>query len=299
MKIKFSVIINCYNSENFLEECISSVLKQTETDFEIILVNNQSTDNTKQIIYSFDDRRIRYFETPYFKTLGDARNFGLENAKGQYIGFLDSDDFWDKNKLKRSYKFLKNQKIGMVYSDVLYFNINHNFKLYSKRKPYEGNIFESLLEDYSLCLSSVIFSKKLINNYNIKFEDSFKVCEDFDFFIKISKYCISKYDPECLVYYRIHDNNLTKSKRELFFEEKNRFLLNIDGIDENFRKTLITQNQIEKSIYYWKIGRPNEASNLMSDFDISNLNKIKFKLLFKFNWEVVKKFLPKSRSIFD
>ena len=94
-----SVIVNCKNSEKYLKECIDSILNQTYSNFEVIIVNNQSTDNTKNIISAYSDNRIRYYETTKSLPLGAARNFAIEMSAGYFIAFLDSDDIWYKNKL--------------------------------------------------------------------------------------------------------------------------------------------------------------------------------------------------------
>ena len=157
-----SVVINCRNSEEFLKECIDSVVNQSYQNIEIIFVDNQSTDNTSKIIKSYKDSRINYFKTPNFMTLGGARNIGLNHAKGVFISFLDSDDIWDKNKLLYSIPVINND-IEMVYSDVIYFNKTNSFNLYGRRIPYQGDCFEELVEDYNLCLSSCIFTKNIVS----------------------------------------------------------------------------------------------------------------------------------------
>ena len=125
-----SVIINCRNSEKYLSQCIDSVLIQTYTNYELIIVDNKSKDKTKTIIKSYNDSRIKYY---YLKTklnLGGARNFALKKSKGKYIAFIDSDDIWLDDKLEKTVnKFSKG--IGLIYSDVEYFNETSSFRLYN------------------------------------------------------------------------------------------------------------------------------------------------------------------------
>ena len=146
-----SVIINCRNSEKFLKECINSVINQTFKNLEIIVVDNQSTDNTKHIIDSYKDKRIKYYFTKSHLSLGAARNVALEKSNGKFIAFIDSDDIWEKNKILNTVKKFK-AGTGLVYSDVKYFNETRSYLLYSHRKIYTGKCFKNLLCDYNLCM---------------------------------------------------------------------------------------------------------------------------------------------------
>ena len=94
-----SVIINCHNSEKYLEETLKSVVTQTYKKWELIFYDNKSTDNSFKIFKSFKEKRFRYFKSKRFKKLGEARKDALLKARGDYIAFLDADDIWKKNKL--------------------------------------------------------------------------------------------------------------------------------------------------------------------------------------------------------
>ncbi len=278
-----SVIINCFNSQEYLKECVESVLDQTYTQFEIIFIDNQSTDDTFKIIKSYEDSRIIYFKTPNFMTLGGARNIGLNNAKGVFISFLDSDDIWDKNKLLYSLPAINND-IEMVYSDVIYFNKTYSFNLYGRRIPYQGNCFEKLIEDYNLCLSSCIFTKNIISKNKIKFNEKLKVCEDFDFFLKITLKTKIAYLNKKLVKYRIHDKNLTNTKRYLFFEETKLIINKLKNINQEFKDRLLSKNFLDEAKYEWKLGKRREG--------ISKILLNKELKIFKKSFYVILFFLP-------
>ena len=102
-----SVIIPVYNSEKYVKEAIDSVLKQTYQNFEIIVVDDCSTDNSCQIIKKIDDQRIRLIKLDKNSGVAVARNIAIENAKGQYIAFLDSDDIWLEDKLLQQIKQMR------------------------------------------------------------------------------------------------------------------------------------------------------------------------------------------------
>jgi len=248
--IEFSIIVNCHNSELFIKEAIVSLLNQTFKNFEIIIINNFSNDNTQNIISVFKDKRIKVYSTNKFLTLGAARNFGLSKVCGNYISFLDSDDFWDQKKLEFSLIKLK-EGYGIVYSDVIYFDNNQKFKLYSRNRPYQGECFEKLLFDYNLCLSSLIFKRSIILENNIDFDQNLNVCEDLDFFLRIAKKTKIGYVNKVLVNYRIHKNSLTAQKRELFFLETE-YIINKLVSTHVLKNKLLTKNKIENAIYLWK-----------------------------------------------
>ena len=102
----FSIIIPTYNRANFIKKTMQSILNQSYTNFEIIVIDDGSTDNTKEIIDSIDDIRIQYYFQEN-KERGAARNFGTKKAKGKYITFLDSDDLFMPTHLEQAFKFIK------------------------------------------------------------------------------------------------------------------------------------------------------------------------------------------------
>lgn len=260
-----SVLINCRNSERYIKEALDSVIDQTYLNLEIILVNNQSTDKTKHIIQSYNDNRIKYFETNKHLSLGEARNLGLKLSQGKYIAFLDSDDFWEKTKLQKLIRTFNN-KTGIAYSDVKYFNKSKSFNLYSARHPYSGYCFNSLIDDYNLCMSSCIVSKEVLNSHKIKFNPLLKVCEDLDFFIQIAYVSKVSYVDEILVNYRIHGENLTSKLPELFYQETKMIiqdLVNDKKIDSRKANHLIDKNIINQVKFYWKNNQKRKAYSLL------------------------------------
>jgi len=272
-----SVIINCRNSEKFLKECINSVVNQTFKNLEIIIVDNHSTDNTKNIIDSYEDNRIRYFYTKSFLSLGAARNFALEKSNGKFIAFIDSDDIWGENKVLNTIIKFK-EGVGLVYSDVKYFNETNSYRLYSHRKIYTGKCFKDLLCDYNLCMSACIVSNTIIKKYKIKFDNDLKVCEDLDFFLKIAY--VSELDHVAKVdtNYRIHNNNLSTQYLDLFYEEyiisiKN--LIDFFNLDKNQFIKPLDYNYINKSIFLWRHRKRKEAL-----FELRNIKSLVFHRLF-------------------
>ena len=274
-----SVIINCRNSQKYIKETIDSVINQTYKNFEIIIVNNNSTDNTKNIIFSYSDQRIKYFELNKSISLGAARNIALKESSGEFIAFIDSDDIWDKSKIEQTLKEFQNN-IGLVYSDVVYFNSEKSFNLYKGRKAYEGNCFSSLLIDYNLCISSCVISRKYMNQF--LFDENLNVCEDLDFFLKISYKSKLKYVPKTLVKYRIHGSNLSITNQHMFYEEFKIVLKNLQQKFNIENKLIIKMediNYINYAKFFWKNRKIKESFTELKKIKTLHLKALVYKLI--------------------
>ena len=121
-----SVMMNCYNGELYLREAIDSVYAQTYENWEIILFDNASTDNSAAIATSYDSR-LKYFRNDRTVNLGSARNMALEKCKGEYVAILDCDDVWFIQKLEKQMDLFKDDpKIAVVYSNCTVLESNNN-----------------------------------------------------------------------------------------------------------------------------------------------------------------------------
>ena len=103
-----SIVMNCFNGEKFLKRALKSIINQRYYNWELIFWDNLSTDQSKNIFLSFDDKRLKYFCSKKFKKLYDARNDALEKCNGKYISFLDVDDCWLEEKLNKQVELLVN-----------------------------------------------------------------------------------------------------------------------------------------------------------------------------------------------
>ena len=99
-----SVIVNCCNGETYLENCINSILNQTYSNYEIIFLDNNSSDNSLDVIKKFNNSKIKIYKTNSYLKLYDARNLAVEKSNGEFITFLDTDDWWTKDKLQKTNK---------------------------------------------------------------------------------------------------------------------------------------------------------------------------------------------------
>jgi len=179
-----SVVIPTYNRALRLGETLRSVLKQTYQDFELIVVDDGSTDNTSKMIRSFPD--VRYFFLNENHGVSRARNEGLAYAKGRYICFLDSDDLWDEKKLQTQVQWMeKNIDCQVCYTDEIWVRKGVRVNPMNKHRKYSGDIFRHCL---SLCIvspSSAMLRTKLFDEIG-NFDESLPACEDYDLWLRIA-----------------------------------------------------------------------------------------------------------------
>ncbi len=220
-----SIILNCHNAEKFLKKSISSVIKQKYINWELIIFDNCSNDNTKKEVLKFrKNKKIRYFKSNKIYNLYNARNLAIKKAKGSLITFLDADDWWLKNKLVEQVKFLeKNKDINIVYSNLYLFNEKKNkTSLFSKHELYNGKITQLLLNDFKMPILTTMIRKKIFLKYS--FDKTYSIIGDFDLFLRLSlkEKIFSIQKP--LAFYRIHDSNMTTKKIHLNIKELENWL---------------------------------------------------------------------------
>jgi glycosyltransferase involved in cell wall biosynthesis len=257
---KISVIVNCYNGEKYLEECIDSILNQTYKNIEIIFWDNKSNDSSKKLLTQYNDNRIKYFLAKEHTTLGKARNLAIQKATGEFIAFLDVDDIWLSQKLEKQILAFKDQTVGIVASNTIFFNKKKQKVLY-RHKQKNGYIFKELLENYNLSLETVVIRRSALNNQDQWFDERFSAIEECDLFLRISYDWKVIYINEVLAKWRIHSESLTWKKPLAFSEEKELMLEKFGKLYNNFE--INYKNQIEKIrngsmlervIYFWKNG---------------------------------------------
>jgi len=210
-----SVIMNCYNSDEFLKEAIESVIYQTYQDLEIIFWDNRSTDNSATIVNSYKDKRIKYFYAEEFTSLGKARNLAIAKSSGQWIAFLDCDDIWELEKLELSFEVLQKREdkenISLIYSKSLTIDRKGDILL-KNSKAVSGQIHDLLLKDENFIVFSSIILKKDIFLENGKIDESLNFCEDYDILLKITKNYYGLGINAYLTNYRIHGKNISLQK---------------------------------------------------------------------------------------
>ena len=139
----FSVIIPTYNQRDFLKKAIESVLNQSFKSFEIIIIDNFSTDGTEKLLKSFK-KKIIYKKIRNHGVIAKSRNRGIKLSKGKWISFLDSDDLWTKDKLKENYKIIQKKKINVICNNEFIVDETKTKKVWSYG-PFEENFYSKLL----------------------------------------------------------------------------------------------------------------------------------------------------------
>jgi len=159
-----SILMNCYNGACYLREAIDSVMGQTYRKWELIFWDNQSTDNSASICRSYDDSRIRYFRALNHTNLGAARALALQQAKGEFIAVLDTDDLWLPRKLELQVPMFVCPEVGIVIADTIFFDgSGQEMQLYKLSPPPQGYVFRELITRYFVSLETVILRKRAVD----------------------------------------------------------------------------------------------------------------------------------------
>ena len=245
-----SIIMNCFNGEKFLNESLQSVINQSFKNWELIFFDNNSTDQSVEIANGFQDKRFKIISTKKHLKLYDARNEALKYVKGKFIAFLDTDDWWTKNKLKNKINlFKKNKKVDLVYSNFyVHDSKKRKNKIFSRKKLSSGFIAKDLLKNYRIFILTVLVKKNLFKKS--RFNKKFDIIGDFDFFINQSfnNYYAAIQKP--LAYYRHHENNYSKKKILIYYKEL-KFWLN--NFKKKHNKLNYKLDHVKKEIFKTKI----------------------------------------------
>lgn len=188
-KPKVSVVITTYNRASFLEEAIISVLNQTYKDFELLILDNSSSDNTEDVVKKFKDRRIVYVRHEPMN-ISKARNLGIRKSRGEFVGFLDDDDEWLPPKLSSQLRLFDrlSSKMGMVYGGFL--RVGSDGKVYEIFKPsLRGDIFERYLcnlDPLTGSASNPLIRREVFDAVG-GYDENLKTSEDWEFYLRLAR----------------------------------------------------------------------------------------------------------------
>jgi len=228
---KVSVVIPAYNVGSFITETIQSVLAQSFRDFETIIIDDGSTDNTAEIIASFP---VRYM---YQENQGppSARNKGIELARGEYIAFLDSDDIWVENALEKRVEALdKHPEVAFSYGQAYHIDENcqtlrlfkppHN---YSRVREGRDVIQEMLIHGNLVILSSIMVRRSCLDEVGL-FDLNYRAgSEDLDLWVRLAKRYAIAYIAEPLVKYRLHSQSVSSNREVDEIEKTNHRIIEV------------------------------------------------------------------------
>lgn len=249
-----SIIMNCFNGEKYLLQSINSVLEQKYKNWELIFWDNKSTDNSKKILQSKNDSRFKYFYSEDHTSLYKARNLAIEKTSGDYLTFLDTDDYWLPNKLMDQINLINEKNPGVIYGNLwVYSDQKNKKKILFKKKLYEGNIFNKLVEDYSIGITTVMIKKTLFLEIDKKFDERFNHIGDFDLMLRLSKITSFAALQHPTAVYRAHGKNLSTVDRLGSVKEMQEWL-NENSLNLNIGEINDIQKRIDdRKIIYLKL----------------------------------------------
>ncbi len=205
-----SVIIPTYNYGHFIKEAIMSVLSQSYSDLEVIVVDDGSTDETSSIISSVKDSRISYIYQEN-QGLASARNSGIEIASGEYIGFLDADDIWMPNKLELQLsRFKKRSDVGLIYTGYEVIDDSGTYIVTRKAHKSEGDLISQLIlgNIVSGSATTSLVRRKCFDKAGL-FDKTLLSCEDWDMWLRIAQFADFDCIDQPLAKIRLHGSNIT------------------------------------------------------------------------------------------
>ena len=267
-----SVVLPAYNSELYIKIAIQSILDQTYTNFELIIIDDGSSDGTKNIIQSFSDNRIRFFSNETNLGLITTLNKGIDLCQGEFIVRMDADDISLKNRIKKQVAFMQKHP-DIAVSGSWYKAFNKGFQ--KKVKGYSNpNILKGiLLFNTCLCHPATIIRKNILDKYNFKYDLTYKNVEDYDLWIRISKVAQLSNVPEFLFLYRTHNNQIsqlhTQEQKLLANSLRKRFLNELGFIFSD--KELDIHNLIAGNIFINSKNQLNEIETWL--ISLINQNK--------------------------
>jgi glycosyltransferase involved in cell wall biosynthesis len=211
---KISVIIPIYNGEKYITETIQSIISQTYPIFEIIVINDGSTDGSLQIIENISKEFSNVIILNQ-KNSGPAaaRNNGIRNSSGEYIAFCDADDIWVPDKIEKQMKIFQNTDVRLVYSGMKSFGFTNDTFLYNGK-----NSARNLFKQNYIPNSSVVLHKSVIEKVGLLYESKsfFSIDEDYQYWLRIVHVFAFDLVPEPLLRYRIHDHQISKGSKKSY-----------------------------------------------------------------------------------
>lgn len=254
-----TVIIPTHNRKEMLERAIASVQNQTYKDFELIVISDNSTDETNNFLQSLNYPNFKYFINTTSKGASAARNIGIQNSSGEYIAFLDDDDEWYDFHLEILVRKIKNSnsKVGLVYGWIDYYEKD---KIVDSKYPnLSGDIFLHMLDKQAITNSSVLIIKATVLNVVKGFDESLLRGNDGDFIRRISKFFHVDYVPKVLCRVNVgHEDRITLNTKENLSNEIESYLIRLRKFKIDFKKY------------------PQQKSNVLHKISISYLKKNNF-----------------------
>lgn len=237
-----SVVICSYNRATYLPKSINSVLSQSFKDFEIIIVDDASTDNTSEVVAEVGkkDARVKYFKNEQNLGISKSRNRGVSLSSGKYIAMLDSDDYWiDDDKLQKQFDIIsKDKKIALVGTGIVLVNENGEELKKDIFNTDDESIRHKILSKNQFAQSSVLFRKSVFNECG-GYDESLIVCEDLDLWLRFGqKYNFANLS-EPMTAYLMHPSGISKQNKKKIAVATDRIIEKYKSFYPNYFKAKI------------------------------------------------------------
>ncbi|SNB11619.1 Glycosyl transferase, group 2 family protein [Flavobacterium psychrophilum] len=288
----FSIIIPLYNKENYIEYTLKSVLNQSFIDFEIIIVNDGSTDNSEQIVFQFNDKRIHYFHKKN-EGVSIARNFGIEQAKSDFICFLDADDFWYENYLEIMQTYIEKFSTYKVFSSAIEIETSKTIfpAQYSIKKNADFeiiNFFEASEKECAIWTSSSVFHKSIFKKTGV-FDPNIKISEDTDLWIRIGLQYPIVFIWKTIARYVYDEQSVSRTSNYIF--EESSFLKYVEKEKTNKElKKYLDLNRFSAAIKNKLNDNYASFEKVIKEINLTNLS-FKKRLLLKLPTPILKKII--------
>lgn len=217
---RVSVIVNCYNGDRYLEEALNSIYAQSMADFEVIFWDNGSTDRSAEIAQRAEYApRMRYFRAVETIPLGGARNLAVEQARGEFIGFLDTDDRWYPHTLATLLAAASGE-IDVVYAGVR--NIDATGSPLSVLAPpaRSGSLLDALLRQFDIYVQALLIRRAALARTGLAFDPAITASEEYCLLMQLAADVQMRSIPDVLADYRIHANALTGKSAAKWADER-------------------------------------------------------------------------------
>lgn len=222
-----TVLLPVYNGQMYLKKAIESILKQTYKEFELLIINDGSTDSTDQIVRSYKDKRIRYIVNKKNIGLVETLNRGIKKASGTYIARMDADDLSHPQRLQKQIAFLSSHPdYGLVGSLFGLINEKREVREIGGAKLLGNEDLKlGLLFGNVFCHGETMFRKALFIQYNLFYDKKYQYCEDYELWTRMSRYTKFMNLPEVLYFYMTNPQGISAHSKELMEENAKRVML--------------------------------------------------------------------------
>jgi glycosyltransferase involved in cell wall biosynthesis len=239
---ELSVLMPTFNSAKYIKDAIDSVLNQSFNNFELIIVNDGSTDDTESIVLSYKDKRILYYKNDVNRGLTFTRNRLLKLSNSKYIAFLDSDDIALPNRFLIQYTYLENNyDVDLVSGSMIAFQENGSEQKNIFKFNLDKNQLPAHLLFYNPISTSTVFIRRK-SIYNLSFRDSYPPCEDYDLWSRMLLESKGVILHNYFAKYRLHANNISKLKFDVANKNRDRIVSN--QLDSYFKNKLTEKQKV-------------------------------------------------------